>query len=142
MLLNQDIRGVGVYRTLTLPVVTMTVAVGMVWKMVVQRRFWADQPCLETVSIEGLVGCDPSWSRSIAVVAIWIGHNMVILSGLQSIPSTYYEAAEIDGANAFIVSFPHPAIVDSNDFLLGRNWFNWGSSGFRLIFMMIGQKVQ
>ncbi|AGB41271.1 permease component of ABC-type sugar transporter [Halobacteroides halobius DSM 5150] len=44
----------------------------------------------------------PLWAKIAMMVAItwrWTGYNMVImLSGLQSIPETLYEAAEIDGA--------------------------------------------
>ncbi|MFS0661717.1 sugar ABC transporter permease [Niallia alba] len=41
---------------------------------------------------------------SISLPAIWIGFGfttLIMLSGLNDIPSSYYEAAEIDGANAF-----------------------------------------
>lgn len=43
-------------------------------------------------------------NASIALLSIWwgLGYNMVIfLAGLQGIPKSYYEAAEIDGANPF-----------------------------------------
>ncbi len=41
---------------------------------------------------------------SIAVPAVWLGFGMttlIMLAGLNDIPKTYYEAAVIDGANAF-----------------------------------------
>ncbi|MGW4073669.1 carbohydrate ABC transporter permease [Streptomyces asiaticus] len=47
----------------------------------------------------------PSWSLTSVIIAnIWIGvpFNLVVLhSGLQSIPSSLYEAAALDGANAW-----------------------------------------
>ena len=145
VLLNQDIRGVGVYRTLYfLPVVTMTVAVGMVWRWLYNADFGLINHILKLVSIEGPRWLtDPSWSlSSIAVVAIWggIGHNMVILlSGLQSIPSTYYEAAEIDGANAFIKFFRITLpLLTPTIFFLAVTGLIGALQVFELIFMMIG----
>ncbi|MGP4041097.1 carbohydrate ABC transporter permease [Gracilibacillus sp. D59] len=60
----------------------------------------------------GLIGVDPvAWLAevkialgSISIPAIWLGFGMttlIMLAGLNDIPSTYYEAAVIDGANAF-----------------------------------------
>jgi len=47
---------------------------------------------------------DERWTiPTIAIVSIWriVGYNAVIfLAGLQSIDRSYYEAAEVDGANA------------------------------------------
>lgn len=48
---------------------------------------------------------EPSLSRlSIAVTAIWMGfgyNSLIMFAGLQNIPQSYYEAAEVDGANRF-----------------------------------------
>ncbi|MGP4079237.1 carbohydrate ABC transporter permease [Pseudalkalibacillus sp. R45] len=60
----------------------------------------------------GVVGIEPiAWLTeikfalgSISVPAIWLGFGMttlIMLAGLNDIPRSYYEAAEIDGANAF-----------------------------------------
>jgi multiple sugar transport system permease protein len=40
---------------------------------------------------------------SLALVAVWLCGNMIVifLAGLQNVPGVYYEAAEIDGANAW-----------------------------------------
>ena len=47
----------------------------------------------------------PIWAKILIIIAItwrWTGYNMVFyLSGLQSIDDSIYEAANIDGANAF-----------------------------------------
>lgn len=46
-----------------------------------------------------------NWSKisvSLLVIWRWTGYNMVLmLAGLQGIPSEYYEAAEVDGASPF-----------------------------------------
>lgn len=69
----------------------------------------------------------PSWSLTSVIVAnIWIGvpFNLVVLySGLQSIPTSLYEAAAIDGANAWQrfwrVTFPLLRPVSAITLLLG-----------------------
>ncbi len=110
-LLNQKIRGVTVYRTLYfLPVVTMPAAVAIVWKWLYNADFGLINYVLGLVGIGG-----PNWLTdpnialySFVYVAVWgaIGYNMVIiLSGLQGISQSYYEAAEIDGASSFVMFF-------------------------------------
>ena len=48
----------------------------------------------------------PIWARILIIIAItwrWTGYNMVFyLAGMQSIDDSIYEAAEIDGASAFM----------------------------------------
>ncbi len=60
-------------------------------------------PFLHLHPIEWLTS--EQWSKisvSILVVWRWTGYNMILLlAGLQGIPIEYYEAAKIDGANAF-----------------------------------------
>jgi multiple sugar transport system permease protein len=69
----------------------------------------------------------PSWSLTSVIIAnIWIGvpFNLVVLySGLQSIPTSLYEAAAIDGANAWQrfwrITFPLLRPVSAITLLLG-----------------------
>ncbi|WP_369221145.1 carbohydrate ABC transporter permease [Streptomyces sp. R39] len=69
----------------------------------------------------------PSWSLTSVIIAnIWIGvpFNLVVLhSGLQSIPRSLYEAAALDGANAWQrfwrVTFPLLRPVSAITLLLG-----------------------
>ncbi|MGM0753150.1 MAG: carbohydrate ABC transporter permease [Bacillota bacterium] len=146
VLLNQKIKGTTVYRTLYfLPVITMPAAIAMVWKWLYNSDFGLLNYLLSFVGIDG-----PQWLTnpdialySIIVVAIWsgIGYNMVIfLSGLQGIPKTYYEAAEIDGAGPatmfFKITLPllSPVIFFVSIMsLIGAFQF------FDLIFMMISK---
>src|SRR5699024_6296184 len=48
---------------------------------------------------------DPFWAKLIIILAItwrWTGYNMIFyLSSLQNVDQSLYEAAKIDGANAF-----------------------------------------
>jgi multiple sugar transport system permease protein len=104
VLLNQKIKGIGIYRTLFfLPAVTMPAAIAMVWRWLYNGDYGLINFLLSKISIKGPFWIsDPRYAIfSLAIVAIWggIGYNMVIfLSGLQGISSTYYEAASIDGA--------------------------------------------
>ncbi|TDT97653.1 multiple sugar transport system permease protein [Streptomyces sp. 846.5] len=69
----------------------------------------------------------PSWSLASVVIAnIWIGvpFNLVVLhSGLQAIPASLYEAAALDGANAWQrfrrITFPLLRPVSAITLLLG-----------------------
>ncbi|MEV6536319.1 sugar ABC transporter permease [Streptomyces sp. NPDC051639] len=69
----------------------------------------------------------PSWSLASVIIAnIWIGvpFNLVVLySGLQSIPGSLYEAAALDGANAWHrfwrITFPLLRPVSAITLLLG-----------------------
>ncbi|WP_427917285.1 carbohydrate ABC transporter permease [Streptomyces sp. cg40] len=69
----------------------------------------------------------PSWSLTSVIIAnIWIGvpFNLVVLhSGLQSIPGSLYEAAALDGANAWQrfwhITFPLLRPVSAITLLLG-----------------------
>ena len=106
VLLNSKIKGRDVYRCIYfLPMVVAPAAVAMVWRWI----FNAEVGILnQMIGVFGIKG--PNWLSdpnlaivSIAIIAIWsaVGYDLVmILAGLQSISASYYEAAEIDGANA------------------------------------------
>jgi multiple sugar transport system permease protein len=103
-LLNRKMRGVGVYRTFFfLPVVTMPVAVAMVWRWLYNGDYGLINYLLSLIGVDG-----PNWIAdpdtalyALVVIGVWssIGYNLIIfLAGMQAIPADYYEAASIDGA--------------------------------------------
>lgn len=107
MMLNQRLKGRGFLRaTYFLPVVTSWVVVALVWQ-------WLLNPAGGLVNdLLGAVGLpqpgwwtDPDWALpSVIVASAWkdLGFVMVILlAGLQAIPSDLYEAARVDGASAW-----------------------------------------
>ena len=108
-LLNQPIRGQAFYRALYfLPVVTPTVAAGVVWKYLFDPSQGVVNRSLETFGIDGPNWLsDPTWALlAVVVVGVWkrVGFNMVVyLAALQGIPRTYYEASRLDGANTWQV---------------------------------------
>lgn len=105
--LNKKIPGKGVFRTLYfLPVVTMPVAVAMVWRWLLNSEFGVVNQVLGFFGINGPMWLgDPKYvMTAIILVVVWsqVGYNMIILlAGLQGISDSYYEAADIEGASEF-----------------------------------------
>lgn len=104
VLLNQPIRGQALYRVLYfLPVITPTVASGVVWKYLFDPTQGVVNRGLAGVGLQGPAWLsDPSWAlAAVVVVGVWkrVGFNLVVyLAALQGIPRAYYEAAQLDGA--------------------------------------------
>lgn len=109
LLLNQPIRGQALYRALYfLPVITPTVAAGVVWKYLFDPSQGIVNRSLEGFGMAGPNWLsDPNWALvAVIIVGIWkrVGFNMVVyLAALQGIPRSYYEASRLDGANGWQV---------------------------------------
>ncbi len=105
VLLNEKIRGIGIFRVcIFLPAVTLPAAIGLLWKWLMNYKFGIFNEIL------GAFGAEPvAWLSepdlvlySICIVFIWASvayQVIVLLAGLQGIPLCYQEAAQIDGAN-------------------------------------------
>jgi multiple sugar transport system permease protein len=108
LLLNSPLaRAKGLFRTaLFAPVVTTVVAVALIWKYLFHTRYGLINYALAHFGIDPIdwLG-DPHYSMpAIIIFAVWknFGYNMIIiLAGLQGIPTELYEAARIDGASAW-----------------------------------------
>jgi multiple sugar transport system permease protein len=107
LLLHRSSRATSLFRTLFyIPVVSSTVATATIW-------YWLLNPTKGLLNVAlGWFGIDgPAWlydSRwamtAIVLMSVWAGFgtNMIIfLGGLQGIPRDLYEAARLDGANAW-----------------------------------------
>jgi multiple sugar transport system permease protein len=105
--LNTRLRGLTLYRmAFFLPVVTVTVAVALIWRWMYDPRAGIINAFLRGVGLPGPTWLgDPQWAMpAIIIMSVWkgFGYNMVLfLAGLQGIPVSLYEAAMIDGANAW-----------------------------------------
>lgn len=105
--LNQKLPAVRLFRSaFFLPVITSFAIMSLVWRFLLDPdigllSYWSQLLHLPT----GDWLRDPTWALpSVMVVSIWknVGFNMVIfLAGLQGISEQYYEAAKVDGANAW-----------------------------------------
>lgn len=101
VLLNAKIKGKSAFRAIYfLPMVVAPAAVAMVWKWMFNTEYGI---------INSAFGIKVNWLTNpnivlitCAVVAIWsaIGYDAVLLlSGIQNISKSYYEAASLDGAS-------------------------------------------
>lgn len=111
--LNQKIRGIGFYRTIYfIPVVSSMVAVALMWRWMYNPTSGILNYVLNRIfAFFYLPISAPDWLQSttwampaIILMSVWkgLGYNIVLyLAGLQGIPTSLYEAAEIDGATSW-----------------------------------------
>lgn len=104
-LLNQKIRAVSFFRaSFFMPVIVSGVVVTILWQQLLGYDTGLINKLLMTIGLNK-VGwlVDPDMAiYSIAVMATWknVGLYVILfLVGLQTVPSQYYEAAELDGAS-------------------------------------------
>lgn len=147
VLLNQpQLRGRTVYRVLYfLPVVTMPVAVGLLWRLMLNGDFGFVNAALRIVGIQG-----PAWLSdpataliALGVVGIWaaLGYDIILfLAGLQSIPEEVYEAAKLDGAGTACRFFriTLPLLSPTTFFVVVIQSIN-ALQMFDLVYIMIGR---
>ncbi|MHB8581019.1 MAG: carbohydrate ABC transporter permease [Ignavibacteriaceae bacterium] len=105
VVLNQNIKFRGFFRSaFFLPVIVSGVVVTIIWQQLYGFDTGLFNRILTTLGI-GRVGwlIDPAWAMpSIAIMATWknVGLYIILfLVGLQTVPSHYYEAADLEGAN-------------------------------------------
>jgi multiple sugar transport system permease protein len=114
-LLSHNIRGLSFFRTVFyLPYITAGVAVTMLWGWIFNSDYGLINYALSLLGIQG-----PNWLTdkniamiTIAIISLWsIGNSILImLAGIQDIPTSYYESARIDGASTlrqvFTITIP------------------------------------
>ncbi|MGI2033360.1 carbohydrate ABC transporter permease [Rhizobium panacihumi] len=110
ILLNQKILGRDFFRTaMFFPYVASLVAVAVVWNMIFNLEMGPVNMILYTLGLDpkNMPGwaADRHWAMvTVILFGVWksMGYFMVIyLAGLQGINSELYEAADLDGANAW-----------------------------------------
>ena len=105
--MNTKIRGVALYRTaFFMPNITTTVAVCIVWSWLYNKDFGLFNNILTSLGLEPIkwISSRKYAMPSVAIMSVWqaMGYDMILLTaGLKGIDETYYEAAMIDGANAW-----------------------------------------
>ena len=114
VLLNSKIKGKVVFRAIFfLPMVVSPAAVAMVWKWM----FNSDYGIINT-----LLHTNINWTTNpnvviftVAIVAIWsaLGYDAVLLlSGIQNISKSYYEAASLDEVSAVLLHYHANGFTD------------------------------
>ncbi|MFC4307235.1 carbohydrate ABC transporter permease [Cohnella boryungensis] len=107
--LNEGIRFKGFHRVMIfMPAIIPMLVVGLIFKSILNPATGLLNESLRFIGLDFLAQkwlVDVNWAfKSIIAVDTWkgVGYIMIILlAGLQSISKSYYEAAEIDGANAW-----------------------------------------
>lgn len=105
VLLNQDVRWRGFLRSaFFFPVLLSPVVVAMIWSWILNNRFGVLNGILTSIGTKPIPWLlNANWAMFwVVVVHVWatVGFfAIIILAGLQSIPASLYEAAEVDGAN-------------------------------------------
>jgi len=106
--IDQKIRFKNFYKVMFfMPVVTSVVAVSVIWKwLFAGDKFGLINHWLMKFGISPIDWVmSPSWTLpAIMIMSIWAGlgyNTILILAGLQTIPATFYEVAEIDGAGGW-----------------------------------------
>lgn len=105
--LSRKVPGAGAYRAVFLfPNIISIVAVAVLWSFVYNMQFGLLNSFLKAVGLEnmtaGWLGEPKTALPAVIATSIWysLGFYIVLfLAGIQSIPTSFYEAAWIDGAN-------------------------------------------
>lgn len=106
LLLNTKVKGMAIYRTMFfLPTLVPMVALGTLFLWVFNGDYGLFKAAFTKVGMGSPPWLsDPSWSKwTLILISMWgCGQAMVIyLAGLQDVPVSLYEAAELDGAKAW-----------------------------------------
>lgn len=107
LLLNQPLKGRdGVRTVLFSPTVLSGAAIGIVWIYIFDPRYGLIGSLLDVIQLPSPNWLtDPAWAMpAVIIVFTWknLGYSMVInLAGLKAIPNELYEAARVDGADAW-----------------------------------------
>jgi multiple sugar transport system permease protein len=125
-----------------LPVLTMPVAIAVVWKWIYHPVYGPIAIVLKEFGLKPIIWLTnvnmAMWS--IIIISVWagIGFNMVImLAGLQNIPREYYEAAEVDGASNFsrVIHITLPLLTPTLFFTLITSFIN-GLQMFDIVYIL------
>ena len=105
--LNRKIPGTTTFRVIYyIPVISSLAAISILWNWAYNGDYGLVNQFLDLFGIDG-----PNWlmnkhsiKPAIILMTVWkgLGYTMLLyLAALQSVPKTYYEAAELDGASGF-----------------------------------------
>lgn len=144
-LMSKYIRGKSIYRVIYFtPMVAAPAAVAMVWSWLYNTEFGALNQALKALGMDTHSWLnDPKYAMlSIVIIAVWggLGQQIIILIvAITNVPYTYYEAAELDGANGFVKLFKITVpLISPSVFFLTITGFIGSLTQFDLIYMLYG----
>ncbi|QQO09381.1 carbohydrate ABC transporter permease [Breznakiella homolactica] len=115
-ILNQAVYAKGVIRAMFfMPYISSMVAVAVVWNVLLYPNGGPVNSVLQALGVRNLPGwfTDKDWAMpGLIILAVWyqMGYYMIILlAGMQNVPRSLYEAADIDGAGT-IQKFIHVTV--------------------------------
>lgn len=106
VLLNTKVKFMGVFRTIFyLPSIVPTVATSLLWMLIFQPNFGIANAILDFFGLPTSLWLlsEQMVKPTLVIMSLWgIGGGMVIyLAGLQEVPKSLYEAADMDGASTW-----------------------------------------
>jgi putative chitobiose transport system permease protein len=108
IIVNRKLPGINAFRTLFfIPVISGSIAVGIAWRMMLDTNGIINSILMSMGVFEEPVQwlAEQSYTLPIAMLlTTWLGlgyYMMIFLAGLQNIPEELYDAAVIDGCNAW-----------------------------------------
>ena len=115
-----------VFRTLFfVPYAISTVVASLIWRFILDpQRGFANEILMKLgIGAQDFLGDPKQALLCIAMISAWmqVGYYCIIfLSALNDIPTNYYEAARIDGANAFVIFWriTFPLLKEVSTFVL------------------------
>ncbi len=108
IIVNRNLPGINAFRALYyIPVISGSVAVGIAWRLMLDTNGLFNSLLIAVGAIKEPIQwlAEPAYSLPIAMLlTTWMGlgyYMMIFLAGLQNIPEDLYDAAVIDGCNAW-----------------------------------------
>jgi multiple sugar transport system permease protein len=122
MLLNTEIKGISLFRTIFyMPAILSSVVISVLWQWILNSKYGILNAALGKLGIEGPRWLsDPKWAMtSLLMMALWgIGGGIIMyLAGLQAVPNDLYEAAHLDGAG-FVNNLVHITLPSMSPIIL------------------------
>lgn len=143
--LNQKIRGIGVFRTLVfLPLAVSAVVIAVVWRFVFNTEGGLLNIMLGWVGLGPVPWLtEPHWAMvSLCVVSVWKSvpfATVILLAAMQGVPESLHEAARIDGAGEVrrFLSITVPMIRGALSFVVVISVIN-AFQAFDLVYVLTG----
>jgi putative chitobiose transport system permease protein len=108
IVVNRKLPGIHIFRAIYyIPVISGSIAVGISWRLMLDTNGLLNGILISLGIIQEPIQwlAEPAYTLTIAMLlTIWLGlgyYMMIFLAGLQNIPEELYDAALIDGCNAW-----------------------------------------